>query len=448
MGILAQVCQCEMSNYFCRLFNFNFPAGKTTVARIYAKFLIEFGILPDSSIVEETSGSALLNGGLNALEKMLDGIKTAKGGVVFVDEAYQLCPQEDRDGRRILDFILLHAESVNGKYGRLVWVFAGYVDRMDKLFEHNPGLPSRFPVHMKFSDYTDKELEHIFRDLLKTGGQNESVAVPVSKKEVKKPQSISMGYPQYYNQKPDETDKWGNTWTWNTVNSTFEDSYGNITGYGVENPQYPLGTTRNPLISTKDNTSWLFDSSNNMWVCQGDMTRKCQYPGKPDVIPAVSKKVNPFKVDDKWVRIAMRRLGKNRGKIGFGNARDVRNYFDLVKQRQANRLSEEKRRSKAVDVFLFERYDMLGPKASMEVLKKSEAWKSLSTMEGLEEVKNEIEMLISMVIVNAEREEMEVPLLDVNLNRVFLGNPGTGKVIYTGAHVNPSTDNTVYSHFV
>ena len=72
--------------------------GKTTVAELYAKFLIEMEILPEDSIVEKTTGSSLLSSGVPGLKKHLEAIKKAGGGVIFLDEAYQLSPKDDREG--------------------------------------------------------------------------------------------------------------------------------------------------------------------------------------------------------------------------------------------------------------------------------------------------------------------------------------------------------------
>ena len=44
--------------------------------------------------------------------------------------------------------ILPFAESLDGEHGKVVWIFAGYKPDMERLFEHNPGLPSRFPVRL------------------------------------------------------------------------------------------------------------------------------------------------------------------------------------------------------------------------------------------------------------------------------------------------------------
>lgn len=100
--------------------------GKTTVARLYASFLIEVGVLSEDCVVIETSGAALASDGVGGLQKLLEELKDVKGGVVFVDEAYQLSPKDDKRGREVLDYILAHAERLKDPvYGSIVWVFAG-----------------------------------------------------------------------------------------------------------------------------------------------------------------------------------------------------------------------------------------------------------------------------------------------------------------------------------
>ena len=98
----------------------------------------------------------MIHKGVAEMESLLDDAKKNGGGVIFVDETYQLI--SDRMGKQVLDFILPLAEALDGKYGKLVWVFAGYKTDMDKLFEHNPGIPSRFPLQFVFKDYSDEEL--------------------------------------------------------------------------------------------------------------------------------------------------------------------------------------------------------------------------------------------------------------------------------------------------
>jgi Holliday junction resolvasome RuvABC ATP-dependent DNA helicase subunit len=87
--------------------------GKTTVARIYAKFLTSMGIIPGSHI-EETTGSRPANGGVSGCEKQIDAILNKGGGVLFIDEAYQLAPGGAM-GSQVLDFLLAEVERLTGK---------------------------------------------------------------------------------------------------------------------------------------------------------------------------------------------------------------------------------------------------------------------------------------------------------------------------------------------
>lgn len=80
------------------LFYGNPGTGKTTVARIYGEVLQELGVLKNSKIVEK-SGAALVNGGVSELKKDLKGLKD--GGVLFIDEAYQLNPKTNPMGAQV-----------------------------------------------------------------------------------------------------------------------------------------------------------------------------------------------------------------------------------------------------------------------------------------------------------------------------------------------------------
>lgn len=400
------------------------------------------GILPEKSKFEETSGSALLTGGINKIEKILNSIKDSKvGGVIFVDESYQLSPHDDRTGRQILDFILLNSERLETTYGRIVWIFAGYTKHMEKLFEHNPGLPSRFPIEFKFDDYNDIELIEIFNILLKTRGQGFSSNISVSLEEpaskpVVVPISSSRFSEAYYQSKSDEIDEWGNTWRWNTSSFTFEDAYDNITGIGAKG----LGSITNPIMSRNGNIVWLYDRYKKKFYRQDDpKVSRTVYPGMPMPIAdnRQSEIDSSFTVtDEKWVRVAIGRLGRCRNKVGFGNARAVKNLFDKCRQRQSTRVTSLRNLGYSPNIMEMDRNDLLGPKADRDILSSLPEWKELLHMEGLLEVKDEIKKLIDLVCSNAEREDHEKPMLQINLNRVFLGNPGTGKVNIFNSYYN------------
>ncbi|KAF3061890.1 Protein CbxX, plasmid [Daldinia childiae] len=154
------------SERFNIVFQGNPGTGKTTFARLYAKFLCSLGIL-ESDCVKETTGIDIATKGTAAIKSkikgMLHGYRNDRiGGVLFVDEAYQLtAPYADSVGRAALDIILTMMEN---NVGKLVVIFVGYKDEMESFFEHNPGLSSRIPYTMNFADFTDGELWKILSD--------------------------------------------------------------------------------------------------------------------------------------------------------------------------------------------------------------------------------------------------------------------------------------------
>ena len=139
-----------------------------------------------------------------------------------------------------------------------------------------------------------------------------------------------------------------------------------------------------------------------------------------------------MKVDDKdgikglYGRIAVRRLGRGRGKNGFGNARALANMFAKIRERQADRLSKKRRLGEQPDDLLFVKEDLIGPDPS-KVMVESAAWKKLQSMIGLGMVKKSVTNFFSMINMNYLRELREMKITQVSLNRVFLGSPGTGK---------------------
>ncbi|CAG8220868.1 unnamed protein product [Penicillium olsonii] len=132
--------------------------GKTTVARLYSKFLAAMGIIPGQHFTE-TTGSRLANDGISGCQKIIDTTLKEGGGVIFIDEAYQLV-SGNSSGERVLDFLLAEVESQTGK---IVFILAGYDRPMETFFSHNQGLPSRFPHQLKFEDFDDTELMEIMQ---------------------------------------------------------------------------------------------------------------------------------------------------------------------------------------------------------------------------------------------------------------------------------------------
>lgn len=131
-------------------------------------------------------------------------------------------------------------------------------------------------------------------------------------------------------------------------------------------------------------------------------------------------------IDGLYMRIVARRIGRGRGRSSFGNAREVQNTLNRILYRQASRLEASRRLGEEADDFFLTKTDLIGPPPSTS-LENSKAWQSLQEMIGLESVKKAVQALIDRLQVNHDRELAEQPLVECSLNKVFLGNPGTGK---------------------
>lgn len=280
--------------------------GKTTVARLYGQFLTSVGVISGSKF-EETTGSKLANMGVQGCQDMLDNILEEGGGVMFIDEAYQLTSGNSSGGKAVLDFLLAEVENLTGK---VVFVLAGYNKQMESFFSHNPGIPSRFPIEMKFEDYNDDELLRILK------------------------------------------------------------------------------------LKVED-----------------------KFSGRMNVEGGL---------DGLYCRIVSRRLGRGRGREGFGNARDVENALVRICDRQADRLRKERRSGTAPDDLVLTKEDVIGPEPSA-ALHNCKAWDELKRLIGLQAVKDAVGVLVDTMQANYQRELAEEPPVEYTLNKVFLGSPGTGK---------------------
>ncbi len=145
-------------------FTGNPGTGKTTVARIIGRIYKQLGLLSKGHFVE-VSRTDLIAGyqGQTAL-KVKKVIEQAKGGVLFIDEAYSITENDHSDsyGRECLTELTKALEDYRED---LVVIVAGYTEPMEHFFASNPGLKSRFNAFVEFPDYSGDELHDMLNNL-------------------------------------------------------------------------------------------------------------------------------------------------------------------------------------------------------------------------------------------------------------------------------------------
>jgi SpoVK/Ycf46/Vps4 family AAA+-type ATPase len=140
------------------VFTGNPGTGKTTVAKIYAAFLKECGILKRGHLIVASRADFVAGYMGQSAGKTKKKIREALGGVLFIDEAYSLIasgPTGGDYGKEVIDTLV---DEMTKHNENLVVVLAGYPNEMDKLLGSNPGLRSRFKKYFIFPDYNQGEL--------------------------------------------------------------------------------------------------------------------------------------------------------------------------------------------------------------------------------------------------------------------------------------------------
>ena len=150
------------------IFTGNPGTGKTTIARLVAKYLKAIGALKGGQLVEVTRADLVGRYTGHTAPLTNSVIESALGGVLFIDEAYSLYRgEQDSFGLEAIDTLVKGMEDHRDE---LVVILAGYTKEMETFLTANSGLASRFPNRIEFPDYTAVELLQITQVLARNKG--------------------------------------------------------------------------------------------------------------------------------------------------------------------------------------------------------------------------------------------------------------------------------------
>ena len=149
------------------VFTGNPGTGKTTVARLLSDILFNLGYVRKNKLVEVSAKDLIGEYIGQTSGKTYNVLKSAFGGVLFIDEAYSII-STDSKATFASDCISTILKVMEDQRDNLIVIFAGYKNEMENFIKFNPGLQSRIGYKIEFDDYSNEELMQIFKNLLET----------------------------------------------------------------------------------------------------------------------------------------------------------------------------------------------------------------------------------------------------------------------------------------
>ena len=162
------------------IFTGNPGTGKTTIARLFARYMKAIDALSQGQLVEVTRADLVAKYVGQTAPLTMSVIRSALGGVLFIDEAYSLYRgRDDSFGLEAIDTLV---KAMEDNRDDLIVILAGYKKEMAAFLEANSGLKSRFPNIIEFPDYTGEQLMAIADQIAKGKGYriDDSVKAPLT----------------------------------------------------------------------------------------------------------------------------------------------------------------------------------------------------------------------------------------------------------------------------
>ena len=151
------------------VFTGNPGTGKTTVARLLSDILYNLGYTKKNKLVEVSAKDLIAEYVGQTAGKTYNVLKSAFGGVLFIDEAYSIV-DSGSNASFANDCMTTILRVLEDQRDNLIVIFAGYEKQMENFVKFNPGLKSRIGYTIKFDDYTKQELLDIFKQLVEKDG--------------------------------------------------------------------------------------------------------------------------------------------------------------------------------------------------------------------------------------------------------------------------------------